>query len=555
MAARHYFFINESIFSTFFLILLLPALICSSVLAQEHKTPDTNLHLAVLQGNLEAVSKHIAAGTDLNEKDQFGSTPLIIAALFGQTEIAKELIQGGSDLNISSNEESTPLHMAALMCRTEIIRLLIDNGADKYLRNINGSTAYDIAAVPFEQDKKIYDQLKSSLGPIGLKVDYGEIKKMRPVIAQMLRPSKEELRNISYKPLQRDDWAISSPQEEGLDPDLIAELYNDASHLETIYSLLVIKNGKLIAEKYFNEGSIEQLSKRASVTKSYISAMLGIALNKGYIKNIDTKMLDFFPETAEQITDERKKDITVRDMLQMRAGYPWEETDTTYWNAVWSGEYISKIENVPLTKDPGTEFQYSNLTSNWLGIIISRACGKDLLTFGDEYLFEPLNVKLADWIRDVDGYHIGSGDMQFTARDMAKFGQLYLDEGKYNGKQIVPADWIKESLQTYSENVNSAGIVDGRAGKYLYDIGYGYQWWSASDGNHRFNLAWGHGGQFIILLHDQRMIIVVTSDPFYGKKKHFDAWRYEKSNLNVVGKFIKNLPGSPSIGRETGNEK
>ena len=125
---------------------------------------------------------------------------------------------------------------------------------------------------------------------------------------------------------------------------------------------------------------------------------------------------------------------------------------------------------------------------------------------------------------------------------MAKFGLLYLNNGKYEGKQIIPASWVNESLQRYSENFTSAGIESGKVGRYFHDIGYGYQWWSAKAGDHSFNLAWGHGGQFIILLHDLNMIIVVTSDPFYGKENHFYAWQYEKSNINLVGKFIKSLP-------------
>ncbi len=337
-------------------------------------------------------------GTALNKKDQYGSTPLIIAVLFGKTEAAKELINAGADLDISNNEESTPLHIAALMGRIELVKFLLDKGADKYLRNISGSTAYDLAAAPFEYDKKIYDQLSMSLAPIGLKLDYEKIKASRPIIAEMLRDSKEELASVDYKPIERDDWKLSTPEEQSLDKELVAELYNDASHLKTIYSLLVIKNGCLVGEKYFNKGSIDQLSKRASVTKSYVSALMGIALDKGCIKNIDQKMIDYFPEITDKINDQRKMEITIKEMLQMRAGFPWEETDSTYWSALWSGRYLNKIVDIPLTKDPGTGFQYSNLTSNWLGIIISRACNTDLKSFGEKYLFNPLKVKLGNWL-------------------------------------------------------------------------------------------------------------------------------------------------------------
>ncbi|QQS37082.1 MAG: serine hydrolase [Ignavibacteriales bacterium] len=513
----------------------------SFIFSQQEK-PSDGLHFAVLQGNLEAVNQHIKAGTDLNEKDQFGSTPLIIAATFGKTKIAEALINAGADLNVTNNELSTPLHIASFFCRTEIVRALLENGADKSLRNINGSTAFDIVDAPFEYDKDLYDKLAASLTPLGLKIDYDYLINTRPQIAEMLKIETEELKEVTFTPLQRNDWKISTPEEQGLNPLLVSQLFYDAASLETLYSLLVIKNGYLVAEKYFNNGSVDQLSKRASVTKSYISALTGIAVDKGYIKCIDQKMIEFFPEITDHITNPEKKKITIRQMLQMRAGFPWEETDSVYWNALWSGKYVHKIVDFPLTADPGTDFQYSNLTSNWLGIITTRACGTDIKTFGQKYLFDPLGVSVGNWPRDLDGYYIGSGDIEITARDMAKFGQLYLDNGLYEGKQLISSEWIENSLKNYSGEINSAGIKSGRVGRYFHNIGYGFQWWSAESGEHHFNYAAGHGGQFIIILKDLNMIIVTTADPFYGKEEHFRSWRYEQSIYNLVGKFIKSLP-------------
>ncbi len=124
--------------------------------------------------------------------------------------------------------------------------------------------------------------------------------------------------------------------------------------------------------------------------------------------------------------------------------------------------------DIPLTSDPGDTFQYSNLTSNWLAIIISRACNTDLKSFGQKNLFSPLNVKLGDWPKDLDGYRIGSGDIQFTARDMAKFGMLYLNKGQIDGSQIIPSDWVRESTQSYSTDINSVG-VNGLYGLFNYE--------------------------------------------------------------------------------------
>ena len=154
---------------------------------QENRTPHVNLHIAALQGNVDEVQNHIKAGSDLNEKDEYGSTPLIVAVTFGKTEVAKALIEAGADITITNNEGSTPLHIAAFLCRTEIVEALLANGADKSVKNNGGNTALDSVAVPFESVKGIYDQLREGLGPLGFRLDYEWIKKTRPAIAEMLR--------------------------------------------------------------------------------------------------------------------------------------------------------------------------------------------------------------------------------------------------------------------------------------------------------------------------------------------------------------------------------
>lgn len=351
-------------------------------------------------------------------------------------------------------------------------------------------------------------------------------------------PSVQDLETVEYEPVVRDGWQVSTPEEQGLDSLSVAKMYYNAGRHDTIYSLLVIKNGFLVAEDYFNQGSIDEMSKRASVTKSYTSALVGIAMDQGFISNIDQKMLDFFPDIAGEITDPRKEQISIRNMLEMRSGYPWEEENAAAWEAMWSGEYLSQIEKIPLTADPGTKFQYSNLTAHWTGIIAARASGMDLMSLGNQYLFEPLGVEPGEgWLRDVDGYYIGAGDILFTSRDMARFGQLYLDGGKYEGNQLIPADWVNDSLRTYTKNEFEVSKV-GR----FKDMGYGYMWWSAEVDNRHVNFAWGHGGQLIVLVHDLDMVVVTTADSFWGKDIHFDAWKYEKGVFELVSDFIYSLP-------------
>jgi CubicO group peptidase (beta-lactamase class C family) len=317
---------------------------------------------------------------------------------------------------------------------------------------------------------------------------------------------------------------------------LVAEMYHNAAELETIYSLLVVKNGYLIAEDYFNEGSVDQKDRLQSATKSFTSALVGIALEQGCLSSVDQKMLDFFPEVAGKITDPRKEQITIRNLLEMRAGYPNEETHQDLWAGLLSGHYPPLIEEFPLVSDPGARFHYSNLTSNWLGIIVDRTCGMNLKAYAEEHLFSPLDVKGGEWGQDAEGHNNGCGDLHLTPRDAAKFGLLYLNDGVYEGDQIVPADWVHDSLQTYS--VNEAFV---RKVGHFRDIGYGYHWWSANAGEHHVNFAWGHGGQLIVLVDEFDMVIVTTSYPFW--LEHNDqSWKHEKAIITMVSEFINSLP-------------
>jgi CubicO group peptidase (beta-lactamase class C family) len=354
-------------------------------------------------------------------------------------------------------------------------------------------------------------------------------------------PSIDDLLAVDCTPITREDWEVSTPRAQGLDPILVAELYYNAAELETLYSLLVVKNGYLIAEDYFNEGSIDQKDRLQSVTKSYTSALVGIAVEQGYLSSVDQKMLDFFPEVVNQITDPRKEQITIRDLLQMRSGYPWEETDPALWDGLLSGHYPPLIEEFPLIADQGTEFNYSNLSSAWLGIIVDRATGMNLKAYAEENLFSPLAVEGGEWGTDAEGHNNGCGDLHLTPRDAAKFGLLYLNDGVFEGNQIIPADWVHDSLQRYSKDINLTGGFPANWGLSFHDIGYGYQWWSARAGDHHYDYAAGHGGQLIVLLDELDMVVVTTSYPFY-LQHDAESWKHELAIMNLVAEFIKSLP-------------
>lgn len=348
-------------------------------------------------------------------------------------------------------------------------------------------------------------------------------------------PSSEELNKVHYSPLQRADWKVSSPEEQNLDPTKVAELYYHAGKLEKIRSLLVVKNGYLVAEDYFNDGAIDQKDRLQSVTKSVTSALVGIALNEGLMADIDQPVLDYFRDVSGTVSDPRKRRITVRQLLQMRSGYPWEESDPALWQALLSGHYPPLLQDFPLVTDPGSHFHYSNLSSNWLGIMVDRVSGMHLKQYAQEVLFSPLGITPGDWGTDAEGHNNGCGDLHLSARDAAKFGQLYLDEGVFSGRQIIPKQWVYDSLKSYSVNEFTVKHVG-----HLRNFGYGYQWWSADVAGHPVNFAWGHGGQLIVLVDELDLLVVITSYPFW-LEHNADSWKHEKANIKLVGDFLHAL--------------
>jgi len=338
-----------------------------------------------------------------------------------------------------------------------------------------------------------------------------------------------------YKPLEMDDWAVSTPAEQGIDPNSVLQFYQDGEKLPSLYSLLVIKNGFLVAEKYFNGQKAENANPTASVTKSILSALVGIALREGFLLNLDQKMMPFFPELKGQDYDPRKNQITIRHLIKMRSGYPRDEADPYVKQLFTKSNWIPFLVEFPVTGDPGSQFAYCNFASHILGIIVSRAANMSLLTLGERFLFDPLDMKPGFWPQDSSGYYIGAGEMAATPRDLAKFGLMYLQNGSFKGTQVIPKEWAKESLRTYSQDAYK------QLGTYFRNVGYGYLWWSANVGNHSFHYAWGHGGQLIIILHDLNMVVVSTADNLFGQFGEA-SWKKEGAVIDLMGSFIYSLP-------------
>lgn len=347
---------------------------------------------------------------------------------------------------------------------------------------------------------------------------------------------------IDYIPIAHRGMNISTPEEQGLRARLVDELYFTAQDLETLQSILIVKNGSLIAEDYFNQGALDQYSPRQSITKSVTSSLVGIALEQGLLSSLNQRMIDFFPEYSELLVGTNKDQITIGDLMKMRSGYIWDRRSPHHYDLLFSGNghWLKHLVDFPLQNHPGKEFQYSNLSSHILAIIVSRVCGTDLRSFAQKNLFTPMGSEVGDWGSDGDNYNWGWGEISLTARTMAQFGLLYLNRGFTCETQVVPGAFVDESLEAYSKNIPFSPRTPGKIGRHMVELGYGYQWWSAKAGEHSFHFAWGLGGQLIVLLHQLNMVIVTTGDALKGMSDQ-ESWKHEGKIFDMVGAFIKSI--------------
>ncbi|MFH0735862.1 MAG: serine hydrolase [bacterium] len=299
----------------------------------------------------------------------------------------------------------------------------------------------------------------------------------------------------------------------GLDSTKIFHLINliQNNTYPQIHSLLIIKDDSLLIEKYFNGNSRTRTHTLQSVTKSFTSAMIGIALDKGIIESIDDKILSFFPQyTNIQNMDDWKKEIKIKDLLTMRSGTDYSEGFTNsphdQLNSLstgWDTFYLNR----PMVSQPGTRFNYDSGGIILLSAIIKSKFGSHADVFGDQYLFPLLGISYPLWIKNAEGHPHTGGGLSLKPIDMIKLGVLYLHKGMWNGVHVVPESWVNKSFEKHVDN------------PYPWDPyirGYGYNWWILKPGgksktNQYVYTAMGALGQYIFVIPEYNMVVAVTA--------------------------------------------
>ena len=330
-----------------------------------------------------------------------------------------------------------------------------------------------------------------------------------------------------------DGWTTARADELGID---IAGLESAmhaiaAGEFEYIDSLAVAHSGVLVLDETlrqstgFEDTRVDNIDptihRQFSVSKSITSLLVGIAIEDGYIAGVDTPFLDLFAYPAYANWDVRKGDITLADVLAMQSGLEWNEWDPPYTSSEnrlnrfieTETDYAKAVLDLPLIAEPGTAFAYNTALSVALGQAIENALPMAIIDYGLDVLFKPLGITDIEVLTTPTGLPNGGSGFYLRTRDAAKFAQLLLDGGRFNGNAIVSEGWISESV-----TARTAVAWDDPEDWAWQVSGYGYQWWT---GRYNFGgreletwVAWGFGSQWVIAIPELSLAIAINSDGY-----------------------------------------
>jgi CubicO group peptidase (beta-lactamase class C family) len=278
-----------------------------------------------------------------------------------------------------------------------------------------------------------------------------------------------------------------------------------AADLPRLYSLVVNWRGKLLLEYHGKNVRPARPTNVKSVSKSIVSALIGIAVERRLIPGVETPITRYFPELLKDANPDKRK-ITVEDLLTMRSGL--ESTSfNNYGSWVQSRNWVRYVLALPLVAEPGTTMEYSTGSTHLLSAILTKAANVSTHQFAQQTLGSPLGFTLTPWPRDPQGIFFGGNEMSLTPAQMVRFGELYLHRGRLNGRQIVPSAWVDASC-----------VARGRS-RFNPDQGYGYGWWTRQFAGRDACFAWGFGGQYIFVFRDLDLIVVTTSVATIGDER------------------------------------
>lgn len=300
------------------------------------------------------------------------------------------------------------------------------------------------------------------------------------------------------------DIKIASPDDTGTDSHKLEQAHQAIQRTyPKMHSMLVIRQGRLIFERYYGGYHAGSLNDLRSATKSYLSLIAGIAINQGDLPPIDTPILEVLHHHAPAAYDPKLHEITLRHLLTMTSGFQWitgqKLGEPLIRRLHRSRRWGSFALSLPLIPEDIGRFQYRSTDSHLISMMLREATGSDAFSYGQKHLFAPLGISNAVWSASPEGDSMGHIGLFLTARDLAQTGICLLDGGCLNEISIIPQAWLEEALAPRTDGYPAFG-------------NYGYQFWNGTISGQRFALAHGHGGQQLLLLPELEAAVVFTAD-------------------------------------------
>lgn len=287
----------------------------------------------------------------------------------------------------------------------------------------------------------------------------------------------------------------STPEAQGVSSAKIREYLEAADRqVKSMHSFMLVRHGHVVAEAWWQPESADKPHVLWSLSKSFTSTAVGLAVAEGKL-SVDDPVLKFFPDDAPPEPSENLKAMRVRDLLTMSAGHSDEAKMTL--TTPWVRSFLAH----PVPHKPGTHFRYNTPATYMLSAIVQKVTGKTVLEYLTPTLFEPLGIREPKWDTSPQGISIGGYGLFVRTEDIAKFGQLYLQKGRWNGKQLLPASWI--------EQATAKQVSNGNDPTRDWNQGYGFQFWRCRHGAYRGD---GKDGQFCIVLPEQDAVIAITAN-------------------------------------------
>ncbi|TPE46305.1 serine hydrolase domain-containing protein [Pontibacter mangrovi] len=307
--------------------------------------------------------------------------------------------------------------------------------------------------------------------------------------------TKSQSFEVSHEPYP---WPTTTPASAGYHKADITHFLQEIENWDRLRALVVIKDGRLFLEKYQKDATKYSAFNVHSVTKSILSALTGLAIQEGYIPSEHDKVLRYFPEYRNGASAPAKANITVAHLLAMRGGFAG-------WDGPQSAQQVLLQEEVSDT-NTGQEFKYFTGSQMVLSAMLTKASNTTTKAFAEEKLFKPLGISCGFW-RKVDGYYAGGDETYFTARDLARFGELYLNKGQVDGVQLLDSSWVAKSFTNYTAKSKAFRTLD-----CYQEVGYGYSWWLLEHQGKPVYTARGKGGEYILILPEQNAVAVILQE-------------------------------------------